>query len=210
MSYGPRQQCPEGRTAQPGSRPVTAVRALARRGPTTGPELLDFPAPGLSLPRAGSATQAPSPRWRCQGVLHGQAVAQSRRATPRLRRFDRIDLKRDRQPCLLGRPIPWGRSWLTGPGSCGTAAPGSYQGRCGYGPRIPLLVISPWAKVNFVDHSVTDQTSILRFIEDIWDLGWIGDQSFDERAGSLMNMFDFRRPGATKLLLDAVTGEPAQ
>jgi phospholipase C len=71
-------------------------------------------------------------------------------------------------------------------------------------------VISPWAKVNFVDHSVTDQTSILRFIEDIWDLGWIGDQSFDERAGSLMNMFDFRRPGATKLLLDAVTGEPAQ
>lgn len=97
---------------------------------------------------------------------------------------------------------------VTGPGACGTANPGAYQGRCGYGPRIPLLVISPWAKVNFVDHSLTDQTSILRFIEDYWDLGRIGDQSFDERAGSLMNVFDFRRPGAPKLLLDPVTGQP--
>jgi phospholipase C len=98
---------------------------------------------------------------------------------------------------------------LTGPGACGTASPGAYQGRCGYGPRMPLLVISPWAKVNFVDHSLTDQTSILRFIEDTWDLGRIGDQSFDERAGSLMNVFDFRWPGARNLFLDPVTGQPS-
>jgi len=97
---------------------------------------------------------------------------------------------------------------LTGEGSCGTASPGAYQGRCGYGPRLPLIVISPWAKVNFVDHSVTDQTSILRFIEDNWELGRIGDQSFDERAGSLLNLFDFRRAGAAKLFLDPITGEP--
>ena len=73
---------------------------------------------------------------------------------------------------------------LNGPGSCGAAAPGAYQGRCGYGPRLPFIVISPWAKANFVDHGVTDQTSILRFIEDNWKLERIGDQSFDERAGS--------------------------
>ena len=42
------------------------------------------------------------------------------------------------------------------------------QGRCGYGPRLPLLVISPWARHNYVDHKLTDQTSILRFIEDNW------------------------------------------
>jgi len=42
------------------------------------------------------------------------------------------------------------------------------NGRCGYGPRLPLLVISPWAKHNFVDHRVTDQSSIIRFIEDNW------------------------------------------
>jgi phospholipase C len=56
---------------------------------------------------------------------------------------------------------------------------------------LPLLVISPWAKVNFVNHQTTDQTSVLRFIEDNWSLGRIGDQSFDEKAGSLQNMFDW-------------------
>ncbi|MEO8129757.1 MAG: alkaline phosphatase family protein [Bryobacteraceae bacterium] len=97
---------------------------------------------------------------------------------------------------------------LMGDSSCGTPAPGTYQGRCGYGPRLPLLVISPWAKVNFVDHGVTDQSSILRFIEDNWDLGRIGDQSFDERAGPLLPLFDFSAPHIRKVLLDATTGQP--
>ncbi|GBE11292.1 non-hemolytic phospholipase C precursor [bacterium BMS3Abin12] len=81
---------------------------------------------------------------------------------------------------------------LTGPGTCGKTATGAYPDRCGYGPRLPLLVISPWARKNFVDHSITDQSSILRFIEDNWHLGRIGDQSFDAKAGSLRNLFDFR------------------
>src|SRR5262249_40400482 len=59
---------------------------------------------------------------------------------------------------------------LTGPGSCGLTPPRAPGGRCGYGPRLPLQVISPYAKDNFVDHSVTDQSSILRFIEDNWGL----------------------------------------
>jgi len=76
---------------------------------------------------------------------------------------------------------------LPGPDGIGTA-----QGRCGYGPRLPLLVVSPWAKRNFVDHTTTDQSSILRFIEDNWLEGArIGDGSFDAIAGTLDNMFDF-------------------
>src|SRR5262249_31141096 len=67
---------------------------------------------------------------------------------------------------------------LTDPGRCGTAPAGAYPGRCGYGPRLPLLVISPYAQRNFVDHGVTDQSSILKFIEDNWQLGRIGDDSF--------------------------------
>lgn len=95
---------------------------------------------------------------------------------------------------------------LTDPGMCGAMKPGAYADRCGYGPRLPLLVISPYAKVNFVDHTVTDQSSILRFIEDNWGLGRIGDQSFDEKAGSLDNLFDLSHPGAPVLPLDPVTG----
>ncbi len=98
---------------------------------------------------------------------------------------------------------------LNGPGHCGTAPSGSYQGRCGYGPRQPLLVISPWAKVNYVDHAMTDQSSILRFIEDNWELGRIGDQSFDATAGPLTSMFDFsRHRAAPRLFLDPSTGAP--
>ncbi|MDB5989038.1 MAG: Phospholipase [Herbaspirillum sp.] len=88
------------------------------------------------------------------------------------------------------------------------AAAGTYVGRCGYGPRLPFLVISPYARENFVDHHVTDQTSILRFIEDNWQLGRIGDASFDERAGSLLHMFDFhRKTAAPKLILDRQSGQ---
>src|SRR5207245_1851959 len=99
---------------------------------------------------------------------------------------------------------------LSGPGACGEPAAGQYSGRCGYGPRLPLLMISPWAKTNFVDHTVTDQTSLLRFIEENWSLGRIGDQSLDEQAGSLLNLFDFSAgtPRAAPLILDPTTGLP--
>jgi phospholipase C len=99
---------------------------------------------------------------------------------------------------------------LFGPGNCGTAPAGAFQGRCGFGPRQPLLVISPWARQNYVDHSLTDQSSILRFIEDNWKLGRLGHQSTDATAGSLLRMFDFNEHHvrAPRLLLNSLTGNP--
>jgi phospholipase C len=83
------------------------------------------------------------------------------------------------------------------------------QGRCGYGPRQPLLVISPFAKPNFVDHTLTDQSSILRFIEDNWLNGQrIGQGSFDAIAGSINNMFDFTQTPNPKLVLNPTLGTP--
>lgn len=84
----------------------------------------------------------------------------------------------------------------------GPRAAGGYQDRCGPGPRQPLLVISPYARVNAVDHTPTEQTSIIRFIEDNWHTGRIGDHSFDARAGSLAGMFDFRHPDDRQVLLN--------
>jgi phospholipase C len=83
---------------------------------------------------------------------------------------------------------------------------GGYADRCGYGPRLPLEVVSPFSKVNFVDHTRTDQTSILKFIEDNWSTGRIGDSSYDDRAGDLSNMFDFTGSTARPLTLDPATG----
>jgi len=105
---------------------------------------------------------------------------------------------------------------LTGTGLCGTAAPvlagvnpatTHAQGRCGYGPRLPLLVISPLAKRNFVDHTVTDQTSILRFIEDTWLNGQRIQGSFDALANSLTNMLDFTQMNLAPYILDPTTGQ---
>jgi phospholipase C len=95
---------------------------------------------------------------------------------------------------------------LAGPNSNGVAV----QGRCGHGPRLPLLVISPWAKKNYVDNTPTDQASITRFIEDVF-LGSarIGGGSFDATAGTLMNMFNFSStvpPNPNVVLLNPTTG----
>jgi phospholipase C len=107
---------------------------------------------------------------------------------------------------------------LTGPGACGTAAnslPGLNPanthalGRCGYGPRLPLLVVSPWARQNFVDHSVTDQSSIIHFVEDNWLGGQrIGNGSFDAIANSISQMFNFKKIRSNgTLFLNPSTGE---
>ena len=95
---------------------------------------------------------------------------------------------------------------MVGTGSCGSSTTAT-QGRCGYGPRLPLLVISPYARQNFIDHRISDQSSILRFIEDNWDLGRIGGSSADAKAGNLMSLFDFDdHDRASRLILDPKTG----
>jgi phospholipase C len=105
------------------------------------------------------------------------------------------------------------QDFLTGTGLCGdtTANPplAGQNGRCGYGPRLPLLVISPWAKRNFVAHALSDQSSILKFVEDNWQLPRISG-SFDAIAGSLTNMFNFKQKQGRnkKLFLDPTTGQP--
>jgi phospholipase C len=111
---------------------------------------------------------------------------------------------------------------LTGTSACGTSGatpqlPGPnsgslpVNGRCGYGVRQPLLVVSPWAKPNYVDHTITDQTSILRFIEDNWKLGRIGGGSFDALANPITSMFNFTQPtpqNTNLLILSPTTGLP--
>ena len=96
---------------------------------------------------------------------------------------------------------------LTGPGACGTTPEGGAPGRCGYGPRLPLVVISKYSKCNYIDHRITDQSSVTRFIEDNWNLGRLGGDSTDVKAGSLFGMFDFEHPSAPRLTLDTMTGQ---
>jgi phospholipase C len=106
---------------------------------------------------------------------------------------------------------------LTGTNQCGANAskvPTTDSGtaepaRCGVGPRLPLLVVSPYAKPNYVDGTFTDQTSVVKFIEDNWLGGQrLGNGSADADAGTLNNMFDWDSHGTNRLFLDPSTGEP--
>jgi phospholipase C len=84
--------------------------------------------------------------------------------------------------------------------------------RCGYGQRLPLVVISPWTRTNYVSGNLTDQSSVVRFIEDNWLGGQrIGGGSYDRIAGSLNargGVLNFRvRPNFRPVILNPNTGE---
>jgi hypothetical protein len=89
---------------------------------------------------------------------------------------------------------PWSRSGADDRGRLSTSqsSEGALRGtgRCGN------------AAQNLVDHSFTDQTSILRFIEDNWALPRIGGGSLDGIAGSIDGMFDFKHSHRDTLILD--------
>ena len=105
---------------------------------------------------------------------------------------------------------------LNGTSNCGT--PGvtpkplgvngqAVDGRCGPGTRQPFLVISPYAKKNYVSHTLTTQASIPQFIEDNWLNGQrLGKGSFDATTGSIDDMFDFHKKNSEKLILDPTFG----
>ena len=104
--------------------------------------------------------------------------------------------------------------YLAGSSNCGTPVSGAQLGRCGHGPRLPLLVISPYANPNYVDHTLTNQASIINFIEANWNLGYIdgpaapasGTGSYDRYSGTLLNMFNFNAPPTTQPLLLTCSG----
>ena len=70
--------------------------------------------------------------------------------------------------------------------------------RWGPGTRVPFIVISPWAKHGFVDHTQYETVSVLAFIEKIYDVPALGTR--DATANPFTNAFDFAQinPSAVK------------
>jgi acid phosphatase len=82
--------------------------------------------------------------------------------------------------------------------------------RWGPGGRVPMLIISPYARKGFVDHTLYDTTSILKFIE--WRYGLEPLTDRDEGANNLLSAFDFGQQklansgGLDVLLLATIVG----
>ncbi len=71
--------------------------------------------------------------------------------------------------------------------------------RFGLGPRVPLLMISPYAKEGVVSHTVYEFASVLQLIESRFKLKALNGR--DVEANSLLDMFDFSQPPAPPLIL---------
>jgi phospholipase C len=83
----------------------------------------------------------------------------------------------------------------------------------GLGPRVPMLIISPWAKQGFVDKTTYEFSSVLKFMETVLDLRCMTPR--DCGASDMMNAFDFTQtvsPKDRKLILDEreCTGLPSK
>ncbi len=69
----------------------------------------------------------------------------------------------------------------------------------GYGFRVPCLMISPYAREGFIDHTLADHTSILKFIEAVFGLPSLTQR--DAKASNLMEAFDFMQSPRAPLIL---------
>jgi phospholipase C len=87
---------------------------------------------------------------------------------------------------------------------------GSEQDRCGYGVRLPFLVISPYTRENYVSSKLLNTASVVKFIEDNWLGGKSIADSFDAVSGSIAGrggLLDFNvRPHFTPVILNPTTG----
>ncbi len=94
-----------------------------------------------------------------------------------------------------------------------TSAPiaiGTANDRCGYGQRLPFLVISPWTRRDYVSGTRTNTASVVKFIEDNWLHGERIAGSYDATSGSLDargGMLDFDTfPHFLPVILDPSSG----
>jgi phospholipase C len=73
----------------------------------------------------------------------------------------------------------------------------------GLGPRVPLLIISPWAKKGYIDHTTYELSSPVKFIETIFGLPTLTRR--DGQSDDMLGAFNFSGDGAPndrKLMLD--------
>jgi len=69
----------------------------------------------------------------------------------------------------------------------------------GLGPRVPAMVISPWARSGLIDHDQMDFASVLRFIETIFNVPPLTTR--DAQANDMLSAFDFRASPQPPLVL---------
>jgi phospholipase C len=182
------------------------------------PQVSYLKAPAYEDGHAGYSDPLDEQRWLVETINRLQRLP-SWRSTAVIINWDDSDGWYDHQMGPIVDQSQTPLDMLTGTGTCGSNlsrvprnnAGAPEQARCGVGPRIPMLVISPYAKRNFVDSAFTTQSSVIRFIEYNWLAGKrLGNGAADSWSGPLDNMFDFSHANSARLILNPKTGEPVR
>ncbi len=71
----------------------------------------------------------------------------------------------------------------------------------GYGPRVPAILVSPYAKKGYIDNTVLDFTSILKFIEQNWGVASLAQR--DSQANNFLTAFDFSQAPRSPVFLSS-------
>jgi phospholipase C len=76
--------------------------------------------------------------------------------------------------------------------------------KLGLGPRVPLLVISPYAKQGYISHQLSEFASFDKFIETNWNLPNLGQRDADNATSDLMDYFNFAQTPQSTLVQEAL------
>ena len=76
----------------------------------------------------------------------------------------------------------------------------------GLGFRVPALMVSPYARMGYIDHTQLEHTSILKFIEENWSLSPLATR--DAKANNFTSAFDFSMPPRPPVFVGAIREAP--
>jgi phospholipase C len=76
----------------------------------------------------------------------------------------------------------------------------------GLGPRVPLIVISPWVKPGHISHTTYEFSSFLAFLERLYGIEPLTKR--DAAANDMFDMFDFTQTPLDKLILEQRPEKP--
>ncbi len=94
-------------------------------------------------------------------------------------------------------------TWDAAGGFYDHVAPPQLDGR-GLGLRVPLIVISPYAKPGYISHQLGEFSSFAKFVETDFGLSNLGQRDSSSQVSDLMDFFDFTQTPQAPLILNAL------
>jgi phospholipase C len=70
-------------------------------------------------------------------------------------------------------------------------SPPPWVDQFGLGPRVPMIIVSPYAKPGYISHTVYEFSSMIKFIEEVFGVAGLNGRDVDPRTNSVMDAFDF-------------------